>query len=508
MPIFPLGQINTTALEVADVYIQIVPPQYLLNGVPSNIGGLVGAASWGPIDQPQTFGSLAQYQAIFGPLKNRAFDMGTWAAICFELGATAIKGVRVTDGSEARATVTVQTSCLTINSKWTGTHGNTTKVYIGPGSRPSTTMVRVSMPGLLPEIFDNLAGSGNALWLAMASAINNGIPGQRGPSQMITATAGAGTAAPTTATLSLSGGTDGASGLEANDLIGEDTLPRKGMYALRNQNVSLAALCDVTDHTLWATQNTFGSREGIMMFSAGAAGQSIATARSNKNNAGLDDYASKILLGDHVYWNDSYNGIPQRLVSPAPFAMGKYLALAPHRSGLNKRVSNIAATEKSMTGLPYTTADLQELALGNIDVICNPAPGGNYFALRNGRNASSSPATRNDTYTRMTNYIAATLNRGMGIYIGELQSRQAKDETRRRAKATLDAFLTAMKQQGQIDDFQVVLDLTNNTPQRIALGYMQADVQVVYMSVVEYFIINVEGGQTVEIKRVSLEQAA
>lgn len=508
MPITPLGQINTTALEVADVYIQIVPPQYLLNGVPSNIGGLVGVASWGPVDEPQIFGSLAQFETIFGPLKSRTRDMGTWAAICFELGASAIKGVRVTDGTDVAASVVVQANCITFSSRYTGTHGNSARVYVGPGSKPNTHLVRVSMPGLLPEIFDNITGADNALWLAIASAVNTGIPGQRGPSQMITAAAGIGTAAPVTAAYSLVGGTDGVTGVVDADLLGADTLPRTGLYALRGQDVSAAALCDVTDHATWVAQATMGASEGVFIFAAGAPGQSIATARANKNGVGLDDWAIKVLLGDHVYWNDSYNRIPQRLVSPAPFALGKYLALSPQHSGLNKRLSNVISTQKSSTGLPYTYADIQELNLGGVDVICNPSPGGKYFALRSGRNASSSPATRGDNYTRMTNYIAATLNRGMGIYIGQLQSRQPKDETRRRAKATLDAFLTAMKQQGQIDDFQVVLDLTNNPPERIALGYMQADIQVVYLSVVEYFIINVEGGQTVEIKRVSLQQAA
>jgi hypothetical protein len=44
-----LGQLNTAALQVADVYVQIVPPQFLINGIPTNIVGIVGSASWGPV---------------------------------------------------------------------------------------------------------------------------------------------------------------------------------------------------------------------------------------------------------------------------------------------------------------------------------------------------------------------------------------------------------------------------------------------------------------------------
>ena len=69
-------------------------------------------------------------------------------------------------------------------------------------------------------------------------------------------------------------------------------------------------------------------------------------------------------------------------------------------------------------------------------------------------------------------------------------------------------FLEAMVQQRQIDDFRVVLDVSNNPANRIALGYMQADVQVRYLSVVEFFIINLEGGQSVTISRQGAQQLA
>ena len=47
MPIVQQGTINTTALIVPDLYVQIVPPQNLvLNGVPTNVLGVVGSANW------------------------------------------------------------------------------------------------------------------------------------------------------------------------------------------------------------------------------------------------------------------------------------------------------------------------------------------------------------------------------------------------------------------------------------------------------------------------------
>ena len=71
------------------------------------------------------------------------------------------------------------------------------------------------------------------------------------------------------------------------------------------------------------------------------------------------------------------------------------------------------------------------------------------------------------------------------------------DLGRRAAQALLD--------QGMIDDFQCICDNSNNPAQRIALGYMQADVQVVYLSVVEYFIVNLQGGQSVTINRINTQ---
>ena len=66
MPIVQSGALNTTALVVPDLYVQIVPPQNLvLNGVPTNVVGVVGSASWGPVNQPVIVATMADYSAGF-----------------------------------------------------------------------------------------------------------------------------------------------------------------------------------------------------------------------------------------------------------------------------------------------------------------------------------------------------------------------------------------------------------------------------------------------------------
>ena len=49
------------------------------------------------------------------------------------------------------------------------------------------------------------------------------------------------------------------------------------------------------------------------------------------------------------------------------------------------------------------------------------------------------------------------------------------------------------------DAFQVTLDSSNNPQTLVALGYQFAYCKVIYLAVIRYFIIDLEGGQTVTI---------
>jgi hypothetical protein len=507
MPVFQKGSINTTALLVPDLYVQIVPPSVtLLNGVPTNILGIVGTASWGPVNSPTTVGNMADYARNFGPIMNRKFDMGTAVAAAVLQGASNMRCVRVTDGTDiaASGTITassnsdalaiaaainngldglrgpsqyvvasVSTATVTITAMYTGTIGNTIQVTIAAGSKAATTKVTIALPGLIPEEFDNL---------------------------------GAASATPATATLS--GGLDGTTTIASVDLLGVDTVPRKGMYALRNTKASIAMLADADDSTKYTDQVAFGLSEGIYMVLTGPAGQTISAAITAKSTAGIDAYAAKLMLGDWCYFNDTVNGVT-RLVSPQGFIAGRLSNLSPEQSSLNKPIYGIVNTQTTFNNRVYSNAELGQLATAGIDVITNPAPGGNYYAARIGHNTSSNPVTNGDNYTRMTNYIAHTLDAGMGLFVGRLQN----TDERREAKNTIESFLAGMDQQGMIGDvnggpsFQVVLDSSNNPMNRVALGYQQADVKVIYLSIVEKFIVNVEGGTSVQITRASTQAA-
>jgi hypothetical protein len=117
MPIVQQGSINTTALVVPDLYVQIVPPQNLvLNGVPTNVVGVVGTASWGPVGHPVIVATMADYAQSFGPVMARKYDMGTQVATAVQQGAQNFRCIRVTDSTDSAAQVVLPGTTVTFHS--------------------------------------------------------------------------------------------------------------------------------------------------------------------------------------------------------------------------------------------------------------------------------------------------------------------------------------------------------------------------------------------------------
>lgn len=510
------GALNTAALVVPDLYVQIASPQTLsLNGAPTNLLGIVGSASWGPVNQPVVFGSMADYTNAFGPVVPRKYDLGTQIACAVQQGATAMMGVRVTDNGDTAANYAILYSSATssypllLTAVYTGSQGNNVGLGLTAGSRPGTWKLVLQMPGSLAEVFDNVDASAGAatFWANLVQAVNFGNGPTRGPSALCIATLGAGTTTlPETITnQSLLGGTDGVANLSAAALVGSDGSVRSGMYALRGQGCALGLLADCDDATQWNAMSGFGLSEGTYMITNGPSGETIASAVQTKQASGVDSYGMKILFGDWLYWYDTVNGIT-RLVSPSSFVAGCLSSLSPEQSSLNKALNGIIGSQKSglaTTGQSsaYSSAELQTLFGAGIDVVCSPAPGGAYWATRCGHNSSSNAIIASDAYTRMTNFIAKTLASGMGIYVGVVINSTLLSNIR----ATLLGFLSNLVGQGilgSIDGstpYAVVCNLSNNPQTRTALGYVQADVQVRYQGINEKFIVNLQGGQGVSV---------
>lgn len=497
------GQINPSALVVPGAYINILPPSSpVITGVPSNIVGVVGTAIWGPKNAPVGVGNYAQYQAAFGALQARKYDMGTLVSAAILNGANNFRCVRVTDGTDTAATIVVQSSCITFNAKYTGSLGNSVQVTVSAGSQPNTTRVTVSLPNVTPELYDNIAGTGNALWVAIAAAINNGIAGVRSASQIITATAGAGTTAPTLTSYTLAGGTDGATSVTGTTLVGTNGTPRTGMYALTATGVQKAALADCDTSSTWTTQVAFGLANGCYMFLVGPAGDTIADAVTNLQTAGINSWEAKYLHGDWCYWNDPVNQI-NRLISPQGFALGAAANMAPQNSLLNYQLQGITGTQSSTAQTVYANSDIQQLAQAGIDVIANPSPGGAYFSCQTGLNTSSNASENGDNYSMMTNFLALSFGAVGGQFVGSgnLQTTASNDPWRRGVKASYDAFCQRLSSATppQIAAFSNQCDLNNNPVASIAAGYGVITTSVQYLSVVRFFITNLMGGQGVQV---------
>ena len=518
MPIVQQGSINTTALVVPDLYVQIVPPQNLvLNGVPTDVIGIVGTASWGPVNQPVTIGTMANYAAVFGSIMPRKYDLGTQVAVAVQQGAANFRCVRVTDGTDTAASYALFASMsafpLQLTALYTGSFGNGISVILSAGSKASTWRLTLTAAGLPPEVFDNIpAPSAEAFWSNVTTALNSGLTALRGPSQLVVASLGAATttAPQALSAQGLSGGTDGAVGVTTTSLVGQDALPRTGLFALRGQGCSLGVLADGDDATQLSVQAEFALSEGVYMIATGPSGDSISTAIFAKQAAGLDSYGVKLMFGDWIYWNDQTNAVV-RLVSPQGFAAGRLANLSPEQSSLNKQLYGVVGSQKS--GSPssgqttsYSSAELGQLLGSGIDVISNPQPGGSFWGVRGGHNSSSNAATNGDNYTRLTNYLASTLSNGMGQYVGQVINATLFQ----RIRSTQLSYLQNLLSQGILGStdgslpYSVVCDTSNNPNSRTNLGYVQSDAQVQYQAINEKFIVNIEGGQTVQVSRQTL----
>src|SRR5580692_8544088 len=183
------GQINTTALIVPGLIVQIVPPSWtLLNGVPTNVLGIVGTAIWGPVNSPTIASGITDASAQFGAMQPRKYDLNTAvAAASLQGGSAALRLVRVTDGTDVAAHTTItcatsglataiaaainngqnalrgpsrfavasaSTTTLTLTAYYTGSLGNSMVAGIGPGSAANSTKLTIALPGVVPEIFD------------------------------------------------------------------------------------------------------------------------------------------------------------------------------------------------------------------------------------------------------------------------------------------------------------------------------------------------------------------
>lgn len=501
MPIYQANQLNLSGALAPGLYVAVVAPPPVVRGVPTNGLGLVGVASWGPKNAPFVVGSPQMAAISLGAIAARSRDLATACAIAMQMGQYNNTCVRVTDGTDTAASIALKDAAtvtgLTLTGVYTGVLGNTISATVAAGTKPSTFKLTVTLPGGFSEVFDNLAN-----WAEMLSAVNNGQSDIRGASQLVVATIGTSNAAPALNTYTLTGGTDGATGVTDATMLGADGSPATGMYALQGTGVLTAVLVDHSTSTNWSAMALFGQQQGMFIVGAGSVGQSIPTVATALSTAGVDNYSFKALSGDWVYWWDAQNR-QRRLVSPSIVWAALRAMLNPNQSTLNKPVNGFLGTQRSEQSVQYSQPEKLAASQGRLDYLANPSPGGNYFSFQTDKNSSSYAATDSEAYTAMTNFLSLTMAANFGWVIGNPQTEDLRDDV----NDSITAFLSSLWKQKYIGDvnnptavpFSVQTDSGNNPDNMVSLGVMQTLVKVKYLSIVRVFAISLQGGSTVQV---------
>ena len=161
------------------------------------------------------------------------------------------------------------------------------------------------------------------------------------------------------------------------------------------------------------------------MILTGPAGDTIRNPVTVMQQVGLDSYSAKLMFGSWLWWSDQVNHAI-RLVSPQGFAAGRLANLSPEQSSLNKQ--DLLRRGQPDLWLSGIRSEYLLLRSGSCSIARsgdrrNMQPSARWKLLggpRRDYNSSSNQAINGDNYTRLTNYIAATLAAGMGQFVGQV----------------------------------------------------------------------------------------
>ncbi len=504
-------------------YIQVIAPPLSVTGIPTDVIGIAGTASWGPLNSPVLIGDPTQIITNFGGITAAALtdihDLCTDLTIAFnQAGANTLQayGIRVSDGTDIKATDIIKdtggtVTGITITALYSGTLGNSISIIIAAGARPNTFDVTLTpFSGGLVEVYPGLPNAA-PFWAALVSALANGLPNVRGPSALVRGTIGTSVLGPTAATTTLSSGTDGRSSITSAELLGSNaTSPYTGLYTLFGTNPPVGiiwsvGLTDTTVATSFASLAQALPVWGLFSAPSGAA-SNVATMISTLQATGVAS-PNVSFCGNWTYWYDPVNAL-LRLVPPYAFIGGTTAALPPEQSPLNAPVNSVVGTERNNpygTPLPFSSAELGALDKAGVIIINNPSPGGQYWGIQSGRNTATNGTQQPVEYTRLTNFLALSLAGTIGQFVGQNQSTQTNDPLRNQVQHVLDTFTSGLSEAGRIDSalntcgFAQTGNPNNgiNTPATIASHFLYARSDVKYLSSVWYFILSLQGGTTV-----------
>ena len=276
--------------------LQIIFTSAGISGSPVTIGYTAKSGDT-PATMAAGLAALVEANAALEDASVSAIAVGNALTILYPSSLSIAFTKNVTGGGTETITLAAGAASIVfglgLTSIYTGSGGNKCSWSLSSGSNSTTGTptwrLTLQQPNFPAEIYDNI-GAGltyEALWAAMANAVNNGNSPIRGPSQLVIATAGTSAATPTNSTGTLSGGTDGATTISSSTMIGSDTSPRSGIYAFRGLGLTDLVIADFDDPTQETDLWEFGQSEGIYVHTSGPPGETPTAGVSAKQNSGL-----------------------------------------------------------------------------------------------------------------------------------------------------------------------------------------------------------------------------
>jgi hypothetical protein len=518
----------------------IAPQPTVPVGSPNLPSVLIGTGSWGQPNVGIPFTATADLYDGVGSIQQVPSDLAThctqYILACAAMGTRGNGyAIRVTDGTDAAATVTVLDTTtptagfvLLLTAKCTGVRGNSGTATVTPNAQWTTSKpiydISLTISGAVSEVFQGIVANNGTAYNAATfvanarNAINSGLNLSRGPSKYWIASA-PGTQSTVVPLLSTSfassgTGTNGSGSLASSNYVGTPGLSATGMYAAGNLECGQFILCGCVDQTIAATMAAFAtSNNCIAVGPSFPENTATATAITSKQTNNFNAISSVAIL-DFVQWYDPTLG-QLRSLSPESNVLGVIGATSPEQNpGNNPQIGlpHLVSTDRTASGSynPRTGTEASQATQAGITWIGPMNRNKSFLGLANGQNASGLAGQDGINYPRLTNYLKTALPLIVGSFVDALQGVSNTDPTRRGVRNALNNFFKALQTNGQIDNFNVVCDTSNNTQTTIAAGQLNVAISVEYLGAARFITLNLQGGVNVTITSnvASIPQAA
>lgn len=450
-----MSNFDYTQLRPPGVYVNVIPPAPVFNGVDSSMICIVGSADWGPLNVP-VYGSYSDLIQSFGIATEDPHDLMTQCYAAHLQNADNFIGIRVADNG-ARVSIGKlkagdDTDATDIKALYNGELGNAIKVQISDGIR-GLFKLSVLINENTVEVFDSLAD-----WPAIVDAVNKGTT-QRGASTYIDLYPLYTTTVPPVKKqiASLAEGESGRKNVTSTTLVGSDEGEQKtGMYVAHNTGAFYLVLSGADDPTTWSEQAAFAKKNNILAIVSGVEGQTITQAIAALLSAGIvdeDAYAIKVMIGDYCQVKAPTTRL-FRYINSAGLLAGVKASMLPSECSLNKEVRGVFNTQHLNASGFYSSSNILQMMSYGLDVLSiDPSFSSSIFTFLTGHNVSRDTQQNDDSYSTLVPYIAKTLVKALTPYRGKLMSPSNIDEI----LTATSFFLDNLQQEG-------VIGTLDNTP--------------------------------------------